>query len=191
MLTVVAIYTEGDGSSTEKSDAESDSTVRTAYMVPMIPHHSLDIVPIRRVRQLPILVMAIQIETAPKLLVTLEDISINPDLTPEHRGKLVKLLARYSNIFAKQFEDLEGTDVVTHATELNNDARPVYCPGMKRWAPTELEFFKENLDNELRSGVIVEMNGPLCAHVVLAKNESGAFRKCVTYIGLNKHTKRE
>lgn len=50
--------------------------------------------------------------------------------------------------------------MVTLAINLNDNGRPVYCPDMKRWVPVEFEFLKKNLLNELRSGVIIEMNDP-------------------------------
>ena len=83
------------------------------------------------------------------------------------------------------------SNVIEHEINLKPGVHPFYCPGMRRFAPAELEAIHENIKEELETGKIIEYNGPWCAPIVLAKKKDGGFRKCVAYNGLNDFTEQE
>lgn len=62
---------------------------------------------------------------------------INSVLILEDRDNTMEILLEYKNLLANQLKHQEGTDTVTHAIELVDNAKLVYCPGMQKWAPVE------------------------------------------------------
>lgn len=52
---------------------------------------------------------------------------------------------------------------MVHEIHLKPGVTPYYSPGTRRFAPAELDAIFENLQEELRTGKIVEFEGPWCA----------------------------
>src|SRR3954463_14985858 len=84
-----------------------------------------------------------------------------------------------------------NTHLAEHEIHLKPDVSPYYTPGTRCFAPAEMQVIYENLQDEIRTGKIVEWEGPWCAPIVVAKKKDGSFRKCVAYNGLNERTERD
>ena len=81
-----------------------------------------------------------------------------------------------------------NTHLAEHEINLKPEARPYYCPGTWRYAPAELEAIRQNVEEELAAGKIIEYDGPWCAPIVIATKKDGSFCKCIAYNGLNDQT---
>jgi hypothetical protein len=119
------------------------------------------------------------------------EFDINPNLTVPQRAIVEKILYEFRDRFASSFDELEQTNVVQHEINLKTDSRPYYCPWARRFSPAEEKFIKEDLEREVKAGIIEEYDGPWCAPITLAKKKDGSFRKCVDYRKLNDMTERE
>ena len=118
----------------------------------------------------------------------MEEIDLSPDLTTAQQEQAKALLWEYRDCFANNLEELGNTDIVEHEINLKPGAHPFYCPGIKHFAPKELEFIRADVEKELAAGKIVEFDGPWCAPITLAMKKEGTYRKCVAYNGLNDRT---
>lgn len=118
-------------------------------------------------------------------------LNINPHLSLENRVAGEELLWEFRDLFVTNVAEMGNTHIAQHEINLKPGATPYYCPGFKRYAPAELKALKDNIEEELASGKIVQMDGPWCAPIVISKKKDGSFRKCVAYIGLNDRTERE
>ena len=119
------------------------------------------------------------------------EFNIGSSLTAAERSKVMELLHRHPTVFATELDHLESTDLIEHQIRVKPDVRPVYRPGNKRFAQPELKFIKEEVERQLKAGIIREHDGPWCAPVTLGLKKSGAYRFCVAYVGLNAVTERE
>ena len=97
----------------------------------------------------------------------------------------------FHHSFANTLSDMGHTDLVEHEINLVPGTKPYYCPGVRWYAPPELEAIRKNVEEEMAAGNIIEFNGPWCAPIVLVKKKDGSLRKCVVYNSLNARTERE
>ena len=121
----------------------------------------------------------------------LQTLKINPELAANERVAGEKLLLEFRDLFVTELKDMGNTHLAEHEIRLKPGAAPYYCPGTRRLAQAELKALRENIEEELQSGKIVQMDGPWCAPIVIVKKKDGGFRKCVAYNGLNDRTERE
>ncbi|KAL6485918.1 hypothetical protein MHYP_G00053100 [Metynnis hypsauchen] len=107
----------------------------------------------------------------------------------EQQVQLRALLAKYSDIFAVEDEDLGYTDQVKHEIHLV-DNEPVTQP-YRRVPPNQYREVQNHISKQLRKGVIQESSSVYASPIVLVRKSDGSIRMCVDYRKLNHKTKRD
>lgn len=82
------------------------------------------------------------------------EFDIGKSLTIEQRERVKELLNRHPTVLATKLDHLESTDLVEHQIRVRPSARPVYWPENKRFAQSELNFIKEEVEQQLKAGII-------------------------------------
>jgi len=119
-----------------------------------------------------------------------DHVNIGP-LTKEQGLKFRALLDEFSDLFAKDINELGRTDLVQHRIYTEN------VPPIKQRAynvpPSEQEFIKEEIERMLESKIIrsSESPSPWASPVVLVRKKNGKLRFCVDYRKLNSITKKD
>ena len=121
----------------------------------------------------------------------LKELHINPELSPKNRREGEEFLWEFRDIFVTGVDEMGNTHLAEHEINLKPGTRPYYCPGTRRYAPAELEAIRQNIEEEVAAGKIIEYDGPWCAPIVIATKKDGSFCKCVAYNGLNDRTERD
>ena len=114
---------------------------------------------------------------------TVEDVSINQDLSNARREKVDKLLNDYSDIFS---DVPSKTHVIEHSIKLK-DNTPI------RKKPYPLSFssetiIKEEVSSMLSMDVIEKSDSPFSSPIVLVKKKDGKTRFCIDFRSVNAQT---
>ena len=88
-------------------------------------------------------------------------------------------------------DNLESADLVEHQIRVTPGARPVYRARSKRFAQPDFKFIREEVERQLRAGIIRENDGPWCAPIIFGLKKNGSYRFCVACVELNAVTERE
>ena len=115
--------------------------------------------------------------------------NINPELEPNQKTELVKLLQSYSDVFAVDTKNPETTHTARHVIETGN-AQPVRAKNIRVSPQTEREI-KMQVDQMLRNGIIRASASPWASRVILVRKKDGSLRFAVDYRGLNDVTKKD
>jgi transposase InsO family protein len=114
---------------------------------------------------------------------TYKDVQVNPNLTLEAKGELMRLLEEYRDIFS----DVPGrTELAEHEIKLTCNT-----PVRSKAYPTPYGLQKEidrEIEEMLESGVIERSNAAYAAPLVVVKKSDGSNRLCCNYKQLNKLT---
>lgn len=114
---------------------------------------------------------------------SLEEIHINPDLTPAQKQELWSLLREYSDIFSITPGE---TDVIEHQIVLT-ESNPVRAKTYP--VPYSLrEEVKAELSKMVKLGVVEPSNSPYCSPLLILKKKDRMNRPVVDYRGLNRIT---
>jgi len=118
------------------------------------------------------------------------DIKIdNENLTPEERSKVIALIMKYKNVFAKSDYDLTECKAVKHPIPLL-DETPIKQKCYK-YAHSEKKICDEEVEKMLKADVIEPSCSPWLSPVVLVKKKDGTTRFCIDYRKLNAKTKKD
>ncbi|XP_039528746.1 uncharacterized protein LOC120479938 [Pimephales promelas] len=112
-----------------------------------------------------------------------------PGLTEAEKEEVVRLLTRYSDVFAKHDGDLGCTNLIEHQIPLI-DETPVR-QRYRRIPPSQFEAVKAHIRQLLDSQVIRESCSPYASPIVLVQKKDGSLRMCVDYRQLNVRTRKD
>ena len=107
--------------------------------------------------------------------ITLEDFSGTP---AEKQGAL-RIFTAYSDVFAKEGEDLGHTTTAQHSIPTTDDV-PV-AQRHRRIPPNQLAEVKQHLQDLLEKGVITPSQSNYASPIVLVRKKNGTLRMCVDY----------
>ena len=119
----------------------------------------------------------------------IDEFEIGPNLTPDQKLKLTKLIQDNADIFAKDGTDLGRTSLVQHKIN-TKDATPLRQRAY-RVSQKDREFIKSETDRMLQENLIVPSKSPWTSPVVLVWKKNGERRFCVDYRKLNNITKKD
>ena len=119
----------------------------------------------------------------------IDKIHLPDQLESSHRQKLMDVLNRRHNAFAKHEDDLGRTTTLKHAIH-TTDNIPVKQP-YRKIPPTQLEEVKEHIAGLVRKGVIRESQSAYASPIVLCRKKNGDLRLCVDYRSLNRKTLKD
>jgi transposase InsO family protein len=115
--------------------------------------------------------------------VSLKDLTIGEDLTPDQHQQLVELLKRNTDIFAKHDFDIGRTNLMKAKIETGNSypvrKKPYRTPFAYR------EEVKEQIDEMLKAKLISPSNSSWAAPILCVPKKDGGVRICCDYRGLN------
>ena len=114
---------------------------------------------------------------------TVEDVQINPELSPEKKEQLRSLVREFSDVLT----DLPGiTSITEHEIKLMTDepvrSKPYPVPHAMK------DTMKSEIDSMLKLGIIVPIESPYASPVVMVKKPDGSNRFCIDYRKLNRIT---
>lgn len=109
--------------------------------------------------------------------------------TDDERAALCALLARYSDVFTDDDDDLGFTDKVKHEIKLIDDV-PVTQP-YRRIPPNQYKEVQEHISKLLKKGIIQESESSYASPVVVVRKSDGSIRLCVDYRKLNLKTRKD
>lgn len=115
-----------------------------------------------------------------------EDVSYNPDLTPDQVERLLNLINEFRHCFAQSTSELGKTDILKMTIKLSDDRPVIHRP--YRLSHNERQIVREKVDDLLRNNIIRESNSPYSSPILLIKKQNGEFRLCVDYRALNSKT---
>ena len=115
---------------------------------------------------------------------TIDDIRINPDLSPEQQEQLKCLVREFSDVLT----DLPGqTSVVEHEIKLISEepvrSKPYPVPHALK------DTIRAEIDSMLKMGIIVPIDSPYASPIVIVKKSDGTNRFCIDYRKLNRITR--
>jgi hypothetical protein len=98
----------------------------------------------------------------------------------------------YADVFSKRESDTlpphRGDS--DHRIELEEEAKPGYCPLYKQSAE-ELEAIKKYITENLHKGFLVPSSSPYASPLIMVRKPDGGLRFCVDYRKLNALTKKD
>lgn len=110
-------------------------------------------------------------------------------LEAQERGKILELVGRYADVFARDAYGIQGTDLMEHEIRLTDD-KPIRLRQYK--VPHALKpVLKEQVAQLLDSGVIRPSSSAYGFPVVLVKKRDGSHRFCVDFRRLNEITRKD
>lgn len=105
------------------------------------------------------------------------------------RNKIQDLILKFSDVFARDSYELEGTDLLEHEIHLT-DEKPIRLRPYK--VPHAMKpILEEQVFELLESGVIRKSSSSYGFPVVLIKKNDGSFRFCVDFRKLNDVTRKD
>ena len=118
----------------------------------------------------------------------IDDLEIK-NLEGDQERRLQDLLDRYQSLFAKDKSELGRTNLVEHVIE-TEQSQPIRKRPY-RTSYTEQKVIQEEIQNNLKAGLIKPSTSPWAAPVTLVKKKDGSVRFCVDYRALNAATKKD
>ena len=123
--------------------------------------------------------------TIPSHIRTLVD-DCTAHLTSTQKKKVVALLCKFEDVFARHEADIGKTDLITHDVDTGS-AKPV-AQSARRQSPEEYEAMVKTVDNLYKCGIIRPSRSQWAAKIRMAKKKNGSWRMCIDYRDLNKRT---
>src|SRR5918912_565068 len=111
------------------------------------------------------------------------------DLTQQQEQNLENLLERYKDIFAKDENDLERTNIVKH--EIDTGKHKPIKQAAYRVNPHKKRIIEEEISKMFKKGVIQRSNSPWSSPVTLVPKTNGKWRFCTDYRKLNEITRKD
>jgi hypothetical protein len=98
---------------------------------------------------------------------------------------MLKTLSKYTHLFDDRHmgEARQQGHVVQHT--INTGDHPPRRAHPYRQSPAMEEVVKEEIDKQLKAGVVVHSNSPWASPIVMVKKKGGTWRMCVDYRALN------
>ena len=103
--------------------------------------------------------------------------------TVKQRDRLARILTDYSDVFARNPDDIGRTDWVTHVVD-TGDAKPVH-QRCRRFCRAHIDIIRSTIAKLSEGGIIRPSNSNWAANPVVVKKKSGEDRVCIDYRGLN------
>ena len=125
-------------------------------------------------------------DNLPEHLVELYSRSIE-NLNENEQIKLKSLLKEYSDVFAKDSNDIGHTNVVQHHIDTGDESPIKQRP--RRLPMVHLEELKKQIEDLKNRNIIRESSSNWASNVILVKKKDSTWRLCVDYRGLNAKTK--
>jgi len=114
---------------------------------------------------------------------------VDPQLSTVEKGKLIGLVNKYRECFAKNLSELGCTPMMTVSINEVQNSRPVVCRPYKT-SQADRQEIAQIVNDWKRHGVVEETTSPYASPVLLVK-QAGKSRLCVDYRRLNKQTIRQ
>lgn len=108
-------------------------------------------------------------------------------LDNDEQSRLRALLIEYSDVFAKDSNDIGHTDVVKHHIDTGDE--PPVRQRPRRLPQTQVDELRKQIDDLRKRNIIRESNSNWGSNVVLVKKKDSSWRLCVDYRELNAKTK--
>lgn len=115
-------------------------------------------------------------------------IFVSSSLSPEKREQLLKLISRYSDVFAWSYKEMPGLDpdLVSHYLDVFPNSKPIK-QAARKYHPDLEEKIKEEIEKLQQAGFIRPIQYPTwLANIVPVKKKNGQIRVCVDFRDLNK-----
>ena len=125
-------------------------------------------------------------DNLPEHLVELYSRSIK-NLNENEQIKLKSLLKEYSDVFARDSNDIGHTNVVQHHIDTGDESPIKQRP--RRLPMVHLEVLKKQIEDLKNRNIIRESSSNWASNVILVKKKDSTWRLCVDYMGLNAKTK--
>ncbi|CAG8718835.1 6023_t:CDS:1, partial [Ambispora leptoticha] len=108
-------------------------------------------------------------------------------MTPEQQGRMIEVLGKYEDVFAREPNQLRRMSVVQH--EIQTEESPLV---KQRFYPTsklEHEFIGQEIKRMEEAGLIRPLCSLWVSSVMLVKKKNGKIRMCIDFRKLNQQTK--
>ena len=112
-----------------------------------------------------------------------QNINLGLNLTPEERIAFIKLLSRYKNVFAWNYEDLEtyDTSVIQHIIPMLSDVKPVQQK-LRKIHPNLEGQIKSELNKILKEKIIFPVrHSSWVSNMVPVRKKNGDIRICIDF----------
>ena len=116
-------------------------------------------------------------------------LSLPDDISAVQREQFLALLSKYSDIIAKDNDDLGNTTVMKHCIDTGN-AVPIRQQPRRVPLPRR-DSVRKLLDEMLAKGIISPSKSPWASPIVLVKKKDGSTRFCVDYRKVNTITRKD
>lgn len=116
---------------------------------------------------------------------TLSDLNFG-DITNDQKFKLLNLVNRFRDCFAKSLRELGCTSVEEMTIDLYDDQPIVHRP--YRLSHAERCEVQSMVNDLADSGIVRESNSPYASPIILVRKKTGDKRLCIDYRALNKKT---
>lgn len=120
-------------------------------------------------------------------------LNINKNLTADQEQKLVQLLRKYKESFARDYPDMKGIDPQSciHHIYTKKDVKPIRKP-QQRLNPHLKDIVKAELQNLLDVNFIYPIsNSKWVSPLVVVSKKNGKWQICIDYRELNKTTQKD
>ena len=121
----------------------------------------------------------------------IENLKINEieDISEEQRQRLVSVVKRYANVFAKHPEEVGNVNMLQVTIDVQ-DHKPIRCKPY-RVSPKEREIIRVEVEKMLRNNIIAPSTSEWASPVVLVPKPDGSTRFAIDYRKLNEVTRKE
>jgi len=115
-------------------------------------------------------------------------IKISKNLSPEAKGEYIRMLTKFSDVFAWSYDDLKvyDTNILQHTILVKEDEKP-FRKKLRRINPLLLPLIEKEVKKLFDAKIIVSLRfSKWVANLVPVRKKNGEIRLCVDFKNLNR-----